>query len=127
MEQHGVHHPVIVQAMNTAIFHSRLGILGLSVRRFAAMTGVRSETARHWGVVGHGHPQEFPRWVPLMLEMMDPSVSRKPPSEPCGGHGRGSTTQGTILAGDNRLRGSALACGSTIPSRSRAIGRPPSR
>ena len=67
--------------MNTATFHSRLGILGLSMRRFAAMTGVQYETARHWGVVRHGHPQEFPRWVPLMLEMMDPSVSRKPPDK----------------------------------------------
>ena len=66
---------------DTATFHSRLGVLGLSVRRFAAMTGVQYETARHWGVVRHGHPEEFPRWVPLMLEMMDPSVSRKPPNE----------------------------------------------
>ena len=24
---------------------------------------------------------EFPRWVPLMLEMMDPAVSRKPPDK----------------------------------------------
>ena len=72
-------HSMIVRAMNTATFHSRLGVLGLSVRRFAAMTGVQYETARRWGVVRHGHPQVFPRWVPLMLEMMDPSVSWKPP------------------------------------------------
>ncbi len=39
------------------------------------------DTARHWGGTRHGHPQEFQRWVPLMLEMMAPSVSRKPPSE----------------------------------------------
>ena len=45
-------HSMIVQAMNTATFHSRLGVLGLSVLRFAAMTGVQYETARHWGVVG---------------------------------------------------------------------------
>ena len=68
------------------------------VRRFAAMTGVQYEMARHWGVVRHGHPQEFPRWVPLMLEMMDPSVSRKPPNEAVYGHGRDQTTQGIILA-----------------------------
>jgi hypothetical protein len=37
--------------------------------------GVQYETARHWGATRHGRPQEFPRWVPLMLEMMDPSVS----------------------------------------------------
>ena len=49
---------------------SRLDVLGLSVRRFAAMTGVQYETARHWG----GHPQA--RWVPPMVEMMVPSVSR---------------------------------------------------
>jgi hypothetical protein len=67
--------------MNTAAFHSRLAVLGLSVRRFAAITGVQYETARHWGVARKGHPQEFPRWVPLMLEMMDPSVSRKPPEK----------------------------------------------
>ncbi len=77
--ERGVRHSTIVQAMNTATFHSRLGVLGLSLRSFAAMTGVQYETARHWGVVRDGHPQEFPRWVPLMLEMMDPSVSRKPP------------------------------------------------
>ena len=59
--------------MNTATFHTRLGVLGLSVRRFAAVTGVQYETARHWGVVRHGHPQDFPRWVPLMLEMDGPN------------------------------------------------------
>ena len=74
-------HSMIVQAMNTATFHSRLGVLGLSMRRFAAMTGVQYETARHWGVVRHGNPQAFPRWVPLMLEVMDPSVSWKPPDK----------------------------------------------
>ncbi len=67
----GVRHRVIIQAMNTATFHSRLGILGLSVRRFAAMRGVQYETARHWRVARHGHPQAFP----LVLEVMDPSVS----------------------------------------------------
>ena len=65
--------------MNILAFRSRLGFLGLSVRRFAAMTGVTYGTARHWGVVRQGHPQAFPRWVPLMLEMMNPTVSRKPP------------------------------------------------
>jgi hypothetical protein len=66
--------------MNSATFHARLDVLGLSVRRFAAMTGVHYETARHWGVARNGHPREFPRWVPLMLEMMDPTVSRYPPN-----------------------------------------------
>ena len=66
--------------MNSAAFHARLGVLGLSVRRFAAMTGVQYETARHWGVARNGRPQEFPRWVPLMLEMMDPTVSQYPPN-----------------------------------------------
>src|SRR3984893_5331728 len=79
--ERGVRHSTIVQAMNTTTFHSRLGVLGLSMRRFAAMTGVQYETARHWGVVRHGHPQKFPRWVPLMLEAMDPTVSRKPPDK----------------------------------------------
>jgi hypothetical protein len=67
--------------MNTPAFRSRLGILGLSVRRFAAMTGVQYETARHWGGTRSGKLQEFPRWVPLMLEMMDPTVSQRPPDQ----------------------------------------------
>jgi hypothetical protein len=45
-------------AMNTLGFRVRLGVLGLSVRRFAAMTGVHYET-----------------------EMMEPAMSRKPPDE----------------------------------------------
>ncbi len=77
----GVRHSMFGRAMNTASFHSRLSVLGLSVRGFAAMTGVQYDTARHWGVMRSGHPQAFPRWVPLMLEMMDPSVSRKPPNQ----------------------------------------------
>ena len=60
--------------MNTIASRARLGVLGVSVRGFAALTGVQYETARHWGVVRNGHPQEYPRWVPLMLEMMDPTV-----------------------------------------------------
>ena len=76
----GVRQSTIGRAMNSAGFHARLGFLGLSVRQFAAMTGVQYETALHWGVARHGHPREFPRWVPLMLEMMDPTVSRYPPN-----------------------------------------------
>jgi hypothetical protein len=71
----------IGRTMSIAAFRSRLGVLGLSVRSFAAMTGVHYETARHWGGIRSGLPQEFPRWVPLMLEMMDPTVSRKPPDD----------------------------------------------
>jgi hypothetical protein len=71
----------IGRVMSIAAFRSRLGMLGLSVRSFAAMTGVHYETARHWGGSRSGLPQEFPRWVPLMLEMMDPTVSRKPPDD----------------------------------------------
>jgi hypothetical protein len=71
----------IGRAMSIAAFRSRLGVLGLSVRSFAAMTGVHYETARHWGGSRSGIPQEFPRWVPLVLEMMDPTVSRKPPDD----------------------------------------------
>jgi hypothetical protein len=65
--------------MNPAAFRNRLHVLGLSMRRFAAMTGVTYATARHWGGTRDGLPQKFPRWVPLMLEMMDPTVSQKPP------------------------------------------------
>jgi hypothetical protein len=71
----------IGRTMSIVAFRSRLGVLGLSVRRFAAMTGVHYETARHWGGSRSGLPQVFPRWVPLMLEMMDPTVSRKPPDD----------------------------------------------
>jgi hypothetical protein len=71
----------IGRTMSITAFRSRLGVLGLSVRSFAAMTGVHYETARHWGGSRSGLPQEFPRWVPLMLEMMDPTVSRRPPDD----------------------------------------------
>jgi hypothetical protein len=77
-------HPTIGRAMNVDAFRSRLGILGLSVRRFAAMTGVSFGTARHWGGTRKGYQQAFPRWVPLMLEMMNPAVSRNPPDEVVG-------------------------------------------
>jgi hypothetical protein len=72
--------------MNTAAFHSRLGVLGLSVRRFAAMTGVQYETARHWGVARKGNPQEFPRWVPLMLERWTRRYLGSRPIRLCYGH-----------------------------------------
>jgi hypothetical protein len=78
----------IGRTMSIAAFRSRLGVLGLSVRSFAAMTGVRYETARHWGGSRSGLPQEFPRWVPLMLEMMDPTVSRKPSDDAVRPHPR---------------------------------------
>jgi hypothetical protein len=76
-----VRHSTIVGTMNSTSFRSRLDALGLSVRSFAAMTGVQYETARHWGRARDGRPQAFPRWVPLILEMMDPSVSQYPPNE----------------------------------------------
>jgi hypothetical protein len=79
--ERGVRPSIIGHAMNRATLHSRLGFLGLSLRSFATMTGVQYETARHWGATRSGHPQAFPRWVPLMLEMMDPTVSRKPPGD----------------------------------------------
>jgi hypothetical protein len=41
---------LIVQAMNTASFHSRLGILGLSIRRIAAMTALGRNAA--WSPTG---------------------------------------------------------------------------
>ena len=74
-------HSTIGRTMNTAAFRARLGVLGLSLRRFAAMTGVHYETARHWGGARSGRPQEFPRWVPLMLEMMDSTVCQEPPDD----------------------------------------------
>jgi hypothetical protein len=69
--------------MNPAAFHDRLDVLGLSVRQFAAMTGVQYETARHWGrSMRAGRCRaDFPRWVPLMLEMMDPMMAQKPADE----------------------------------------------
>jgi hypothetical protein len=74
-------HSMIGRTMNKAAFCSYLAVLGLSVRSFAAMTGVHYETARHWGGTRSGNPQGYPRWVPLMLEMMDPTVSWKPPAD----------------------------------------------
>ena len=67
--------------MNTPAFRTRLGILGLSVRRFAAMTGVQYETARHWGGYAEREAAGVPRWVPLMLEMMDATVAQRPPDQ----------------------------------------------
>jgi hypothetical protein len=49
--------------------------------QFAAMTGVHYETARHWGRTRSGCSQAFPCWVPPMLEMMNPTVSERPPNE----------------------------------------------
>jgi hypothetical protein len=66
----------MVGTMISTAFRSRLDTLGLSVRSFVAMTGVQYETVRHWGRARDGRAQAFPRWVPLMLEMMDPSVSQ---------------------------------------------------
>ena len=48
------------------------------MRRFAAMTGCITKRA----AMGR-HPQALPRWVPLMLEMVDQSVSLKPPDKVC--------------------------------------------
>jgi hypothetical protein len=77
-----VRHLMIVGKSNSVAFRSRLEALRLSVRSFAAMTGVQYETARHWGRARDGRPQAFPRWVPPILEMMDPSVSIS--AERCG-------------------------------------------
>ncbi len=41
-------HSTVGRTMNTVTFYSRLGVIGLSVCRLAAMTGVQHETARHW-------------------------------------------------------------------------------
>jgi hypothetical protein len=67
--------------MDKAGFRDRLVALGLSVHRFAAMTGVAYGTARHWGGTRKGTPMRFPRWVPLMLEKLKSTVARKPPDE----------------------------------------------
>ena len=64
-------------AMNLTAFRPRFGVLGLLVRRFAAMTGESYGTARHWGVTRTGRPQAFQRWVPI-VEGMNPTVSRNP-------------------------------------------------
>jgi hypothetical protein len=53
-----VRHSTLNRLMNTATFLPPR-CLGLSVRRFGAITGVQYETARHWGGL-------------LMLEMMGP-------------------------------------------------------
>jgi hypothetical protein len=99
--------------MSIAAIRSRLCVLGLSVRSFAAMTGVHYETARHWGGRRIGHRQEFPRWVPLMLEMMGRTVSRKPPNDAVSRPRPDRMTRGTILG--NNL--SAAVCRTSLASR----------
>jgi hypothetical protein len=101
----------IGRVMSIAAFRSRLGMLGLSVRSFAAMTGVHYETARHWGGSRSGLPQGFPRWVPLMLEMMDPTVSRKPPDDAVRPHPRSDNSSNCPNASSHTV------CAQTGPAR----------
>jgi hypothetical protein len=50
--------------MTLTTFRFRLEALGVSVRRFASMTGVDYETARAWGSqLPDGSVREFPPWV----------------------------------------------------------------
>lgn len=48
-------------------FRARLAALGLSVRQFAARTGVHYATAKGWGTERGGRTQEIPTWVTLLL------------------------------------------------------------
>lgn len=50
--------------MTPEAFRAALSALGLTMRRFAALTGVRHETMSRWG---HTLPQA-PAWVPLLLD-----------------------------------------------------------
>jgi hypothetical protein len=54
--------------MTATTFRFRLEVLGVSVRRFATMTGVDYETAMAWGfqLPGGGAP-EFPPWVEAQI------------------------------------------------------------
>jgi hypothetical protein len=48
--------------MTPTMFRFRLEILDITVRQFAAMTGVDYEEARWWGVF-RSDAKAFPRWV----------------------------------------------------------------
>jgi hypothetical protein len=54
--------------MTPTTFRFRLEVLDVSVRRFAAMSGVSCETAQCWGCVGpDGVVPPFPSWVELVV------------------------------------------------------------
>ena len=50
--------------MTPTDFRASLKALGLTMRAFATLTGVRPETASRWGAA----LPEFPAWVPLLLD-----------------------------------------------------------
>jgi hypothetical protein len=55
-------------SLTPTAFRFRLEVLGLTVRRFAGMTGEDYETARAWGSqLPDGGVQDFPPWVELLI------------------------------------------------------------
>ncbi len=55
--------------MTPATFRTRLRALGLSLERFAVLTGVSATTAANWGKERSGRGvQAFPAWVGLLLD-----------------------------------------------------------
>jgi hypothetical protein len=57
---------LIGSAMTPAMFRFRLGILGMSICRFADITGVDYGTATAWGST-QPEAQGFPKWVGVMI------------------------------------------------------------
>ena len=55
--------------MTPATFRAELAALGLTVERFAALTGLSRTTCEGWGRARSGRDvQAFPRWVDLLIE-----------------------------------------------------------
>jgi hypothetical protein len=81
--------PVLVESPpQTEIFRDRLAALGLSVRQFAALSGVHYSTALGWGTIratGAGRAvQAFPTWVELLLREWEAhGVPAESPQKPC--------------------------------------------
>ncbi len=73
--------------MTAAEFRASLKALGLTIGAFAALVGVNVTTAGYWGRERPGCGiQEFPAWVPLLLDAWratgvpaSPSLDRSAP------------------------------------------------
>lgn len=57
--------------MTPQTFRHRLRSLGLTIRGFSAMTGVAYPTPSGWGTERGGRIQEFPGWVPVLLDCLE--------------------------------------------------------
>lgn len=57
--------------MTPTTFRTRLRALGLTSQAFADMTGLSVSTVKGWGTERGGRLQQFPGWVPVLLDCLD--------------------------------------------------------